>query len=247
MLSGVVVDQERRPLEGVEVRVIGDSVRAFTSRAGTFRLYAPRGEEILFQLRRPGFNAQLLRTKGDWSGTIVMMAGAFVLPEVQITARYAKPAEYAGTAKYDDFFRRRRQGFGEFILREELDRRRSLHTVEIFEGRAGIKVSMQQDRGLSAVAFARCNEYPPKINVYVDGRKLLPHGAISVARTESPVLGARRPREPETAGIVGEMLSRVDPSEIELIEIFRGPGELPPEFNDGNCGAISIWTRQGAR
>jgi hypothetical protein len=54
-------------------------------------------------------------------------------------------------------------------------------------------------------------------------------------------------RDPTVVGIVGEMLSRVNPSDIELVEIFRGPGELPGEFNDGNCGAISIWTRQGKR
>ena len=47
--------------------------------------------------------------------------------------------------------------------------------------------------------------------------------------------------------IVGEMLSRVNPGDVELIEIFRGPGELPPEFNDGNCGAIAIWTRSGGQ
>ena len=43
------------------------------------------------------------------------------------------------------------------------------------------------------------------------------------------------------------MLSRINPRDIELIEIFRGPGELPPEFNDGNCGAIMIWTKEGGR
>jgi hypothetical protein len=30
-----------------------------------------------------------------------------------------------------------------------------------------------------------------------------------------------------------------------MIALFRGPSELPPEFNDGNCGAIAIWTRSG--
>ena len=46
---------------------------------------------------------------------------------------------------------------------------------------------------------------------------------------------------------VGQMLNQVNPADIEFVEIFRGPGELPGEFNDGNCGAIAIWTRQGGR
>jgi hypothetical protein len=36
-LSGTGVDPQRRPLEGVEVRLVGDSLRRFTSSAGTFR------------------------------------------------------------------------------------------------------------------------------------------------------------------------------------------------------------------
>ena len=44
--------------------------------------------------------------------------------------------------------------------------------------------------------------------------------------------------------MVGTILDRIPIGDIELIEIFRGPGELPPEFNEGNCGAISVWTRQ---
>ena len=46
--------------------------------------------------------------------------------------------------------------------------------------------------------------------------------------------------------MVGTLLDRVPAGDIEMIEIFRGPGELPPEFNEDNCGAIAIWARQGA-
>jgi hypothetical protein len=244
MISGIVVDPARQPLEGVEVRLVGDSVRRFTSRAGTFRLYAPRGNELLLQFRRPGYNAQLLKLNGEWSGTVLLVPGAFELPDIQVNARNAKPAEYAGTTKYDDYFRRRRQGLGEFITREDIDRRNPLHTFEILDGRPGIRVQFQPDRG-TFVGFVRCNEYPPSINVYVNGNKLIPTGGTRAGSGASSFGRVRR--DPEIAGIVGEMLSRVNPREIEFIEIFRGAGELPPEFNDGNCGAIVIWTRQGGR
>ena len=245
MISGTVVDSDRKPLEGVEVRLVGDSVRHFTSAAGTFRLYATRGAEHLLQLRRPGYNAQLLKVSGDWSGTVLMLPGAFVLPEIQVNAHNAKPAEYAYTNKYDDFFRRKRQGLGEFITRDEIEKRLAFQTTEIFEGRPGIKVSIQRDRGLASVIFVRCNEYPPKINVYVDGHKLVPvHGGN---QGSGDSMWGRINKDPEVAASTGEMLARVNPRDIEQIEIFRGPGELPPEFNDGNCGAIVIWTREGGR
>ena len=249
VISGTVVDTDRKPIEGVEVRLVGDSLHHFTSASGTFRLYGPRSAELLLQFRRPGYNAQLLKVRGDWSGTVLMVPGAFVLPEILVNAHNAKPAEYAFTNKYDDFFRRRRQGIGEYIMRDEIDRRNALHTAEILQGRAGIRVQNQADKGLTSVAFARCNEYPPKINVYVDGRKLIPQDAakMSAMGAVSAIAGIGRPRDPEVAGVVGEMLSRVNPRDVEFIEIFRGPGELPPEFNDGNCGAIVIWTREGGR
>lgn len=243
-ISGTVVNSERKPLEGVEVRLVGDTARHFTSAEGAFRLLGPRGVELLLQFRRPGFNAQLLTVTGTWNGTVLMVPGAFALPEIMVNARNAKPAEYAYTSKYDDFFRRKRQGLGEFITRDELDRRNPLHTEDIFQGRPGIRVQNQADKGLTSVAFARCNEYPPKINVYVNGSKMIPQGAARVAATGNGISGiGPHSRDPEVAGIVGEMLSRVNQHDIELVEIFRGPGELPPEFSDGNCGAIAIWTR----
>lgn len=241
-ISGTVVDADRKPLEGVDVRLIGDTTRHSTSASGTFRLYGSRGVELLLQFRRVGFNAQLLKVTGDWSGTVLMTPGAFALPDVQVNARNAKPAQYADTRKYDDFFRRRRQGFGQFISRDDIDKRNALHTPEILEGKPGIRVDVQTGRG-TMVAMARCNEYPPQINVYVDGAKQYPIGGQKAPRES---LG-RVFKDPEIAGSTGEMLNRVNPSDIEMIEIFRGPGELPPEFNDGNCAAIVIWTRQGAR
>ncbi len=250
MIAGTVVDPLRQPIEGAEVRVVGGKASALTSAAGTFRLFLPRAKEFLLQLRRPGYKAQLLKLDGEWSGTVLLEPGAFELPEVQVTARYAKPAQYAGTTKYDDYFMRRRIGFGEFISREDIERRQPMRSVEMLEGRAGINVSLRPPgagQG-TVVAFARCHEYPPKINVYVDGHKLIPAGAATQGvGAESPIMGIGRRRNPEIMGAVGEMIDRINPSDIELIEIFRGPGELPGEFNDGNCGAISIWTRQGAR
>jgi hypothetical protein len=247
MMAGTVLDPQRRPLEGVEVRLVGDSLHTFTSRTGTFRFYVSRAPEMLLLFRRPGYKALLLKTETEWSGNVVMMPGAFELPDIQVNARNAKPAKFAFTSKYDDFFRRQHLGFGEFITREDIDRRFPYHTPEILEGHPGIRVSSQNGQ-TTIVAFARCHDYPPKINVYVDGHKLIPQGAAKVASigAESP-FARRSPPDPEIAGIVGEMLERVNPKDIEFIEIFRGPGELPGEFNDGNCGAIVIWTRTGAQ
>jgi len=244
-ISGVVLDPLRHPIEGAEIRIVAGNASTLSGPDGAFRFSTSRSSEVLLQVRRPGFQSQLLTLHESWKGTVLLEPGTYQLPDVQVTARYAKPVRYAGTTKYDDYFRRRRQGLGEFIDREEIDRRNPIHTTDILEGRPGIKVMQSVMTSTTLVAFARCNEYPPRINVYVDGHKLIPINGVVAGRTQSAF--ARSAKDPEIAGMVGEMLSRVNPAEVELMEIFRGPGELPPDFNDGNCGAVVIWTREGGR
>lgn len=258
IISGSVVDPLSHPIEGAEVRVTGTASNAFSNAAGQFRLETTATPPILLLIRRPGYDAQVIRIETSWNGTVLLRPGSFQLPELQVTARYAKPAEYAGTTKYDDFFRDRRLGLGEFIDRSEIDRRSASSTAQILEGRAGIKVSIHPTgtpQG-TVVSFARCNEYPPRINVYVDGRKLIPEIEPQLVARE----GTSSFNDPRTTtaesdrtiemryrlrAMVGELLGRVNPRDIEMMAIYRGPGELPAEFNDGNCGAIAIWTRSG--
>jgi hypothetical protein len=240
MISGTVIDPSRHPIEGAEVRVVGTAASVMSSPMGTFRLYGKRGKELLVQIRRPGYRAQLIKLTGDWSGTVLLEPGTFELPEIQVTARWAKPARYAGTTKYDDYFRRRRQGLGLFINREEIEIRNPLQTVEIFQGRPGVKTGVQPIgvMGGSVLMFSRCSGIPPLVNVYVDGRKQYP---------DTPAPGTAWEIATQLKAVAGQMVNQVNPADIEFVEIFRGPGELPPEFNDGNCGAIAIWTRQGGR
>ena len=47
-----------------------------------------------------------------------------------------------------------------------------------------------------------------------------------------------------------QVLDNTPPNDIEGVEIYRGPTEVPPEINNetARCGgAISIWTRRGQR
>ena len=112
-ISGIVVDPLRRPVQGAEIRIPKTGLTTLSLANGAFRLAASTGDPVLLLVRRPGYKAQLLSIRAPWTGTVQLSAGAFELPEVQVTARYAKPAEYAGTTKYDDFFQRRRLGLGE--------------------------------------------------------------------------------------------------------------------------------------
>ena len=84
----------------MDIRLVGDTTHHFTSAAGLFRFFAPGGKVLLLQFRRPGYNAELLKVTGDWNGTVLLVPGAFALPDIQVNAHNAKPAEYAFTHRY---------------------------------------------------------------------------------------------------------------------------------------------------
>lgn len=67
--------------------------------------------------------------------------------------------------------------------------------------------------GVDRVVFPRCGAYA----VYLDGFRQ--HGNPN------------------------EVLEMINPADVEGIEIYRGPSELPAEFTDNNCAAIVIWSR----
>ncbi len=65
---------------------------------------------------RIGFNPQYLRLNlgpgASQKIEIMLDPGPQILPEITVTAKEAKPVEFAWTTKYDDFFRRRNLGQG---------------------------------------------------------------------------------------------------------------------------------------
>ena len=44
-----------------------------------------------------------------------------------------------------------------------------------------------------------------------------------------------------------EAVNMIHPSSVEIIEVYRGPSELPAIFggSTGQCGAIAMWTKRG--
>ena len=49
-----------------------------------------------------------------------------------------------------------------------------------------------------------------------------------------------------TYDVQNDINAVVDPGQVEAIEVFRGPSEIPVQYNDNNsqCGVILIWTRK---
>ncbi len=217
---------------GPPLRAQGDSVRAVVEGRVVDPAGGPiRGETVVL-VRRPGCRAQALRVdlrSGIWRGSIVLVPGSQRLPDIEVAARYAKPAQYSGTTKYDDFFRRQKLSLGTFISREQIERMNAFHTIEILRGIPG-------DPATADIRIPRC-ESPDhrlgKVTVWIDGQMLIesqgggPYGSGSLH--------------------LAEMLERIAPTGSEMVEVFRGVSQIPGEFHWDGCAAIAIWTRYNRR
>ena len=215
-------------LSGAEVSILGDSLSVFTDSSGAFVLRGvPLGVHVI-RVRRIGYRAQYLaaslRAGEQKDVDIALTPGVFELPELSVTARLAKPIDYAWTTKYDDFFRRKLVGLGRYLSREDIDKKGASHISEILLGVPGVRVFFGAP-GISTdqIKFTGCSQ----ISVWVDGVELLP-------------LGGRGPWQ------VGEMLERIHPLQIEMIEVYTGPSRMQAEFLGDSCGAIAIWTKSHA-
>lgn len=231
LLVGRVQDEFRRAIEGVEVIVNRREVRATTDQNGLFTVrVTPTDSTVAF--RRIGYRPMLLalRPLPPSRDTILveLRASQVQLPELIVSAPPTKPVRYAGTTKYDEVFLRRRVGLGTLITREAIDLRFGSSTAELLQGIAGVNVWNGPPK---RIRFARCPE-PGGIAVFIDGwRQLLP--------------GASPPGHPsaEDEAPEIEVLSRIHPADIEMIEVYRGASQIPGVFHWDGCAVVAIWTR----
>lgn len=115
------------------------------------------------------------------------------------------------------FYDRRARGFGRFIDRDEIEARIPSNVSDLLRTIPGIRVAPVGRFSRQNVVLMRNNCVP---ELYLDG--------FRVSRSMS----------------VDELLN---PDDVEAVEIYRGPAEMPPEFSSGGCGALVVWTRRGER
>jgi len=220
-LQGKVVTQTESPLPEVEVTILGLSRTALSDSAGRFDFGAVPSGDYVVRVRRIGFRGQHFSAHLEASRTkevlIVMEAGAYELPDIQVTAHSLKPIEYGYTHKYDDFFRHRRVGLGFFKTRQQFERLNPLRTADILRGIPRVRVRYHAF-GDPEVWIEGCR----RLAVWIDGSLQYPGGDV-----------------------YDDRLERVHPSRVEMLEVYRGPAEMPAEaaaFANNDC-AIMIWTR----
>ena len=82
--------------------------------------------------------------------------------------------------------------------------------------------------------------------MFIDGVRQVPSVQASAGQDNSGLIfkSRSRPATPMDMEPEVEMLERINPAAIEMIEVFRGASEIPAEFHWNGCAVIAIWTRE---
>lgn len=215
-LRGVVRDSVGAPIKDADIGILARHVIARTDGQGRFRLRRlPIGEYEL-SARRLGYqpvrtNVRIVESDSN-SLVIVLHARPLALEGVEVSERAVNQLR-----NIEDFHRRRIQGLGQFVTREEFPQVSSVaDMLRIIPGLRFVNIGA----GQWGIRLPATNLYEQHCEptIWVDGQT-----ARDIEIDDIPV------------------------TDIEGIEVYSGPSTTPqrfaPSISRGSCGTIVVWTR----
>jgi Carboxypeptidase regulatory-like domain/TonB-dependent Receptor Plug Domain len=213
-LNGTVVGADGKPLEGAQVYLVGTAVGARADSRGVFRLSGlPAGTQTV-EVRQLSYSPKRytvdLSPARESKLTAVMDSKAQVLNTVTIEGKAS-----SNIPGFDD---RAKRGLGTFLDRDEIEKRQSVLTTDLFRTIPGLNVGfdgtnyvVQSSRG------AGC-----QVQWWLDG---------------APFDNSQN-----------DLDQMIRPDDIEAVEVYKSPSEVPVQFQgtNGSCGTILVWTKRTA-
>ena len=150
---------------------------------------------------------------------------------LRVTARVEPPKRR--NLELNGFYHRERLGIGQYVRREDIERRANANLAQVLARVPGARIRYRGPH--QYIFFPRNGE--PRMTQNFRGspaNECLPRLFVDGSRV--------------TYDAMNDINSVVNPNQVEALEVFRGPSEIPVEFNDNNstCGVILIWTRHEA-
>lgn len=233
LLTGKVVDASRDAgIPDVVVRIEEAGAASVTDPDGRFRFEDLPPGTYRLSVERLGYTSRAHEVElvaGEaLESRIVLSADPVPIEDivVDVEARNLALAQ-AG------FYERRDRGLGLFVTREEIERRRPMVTTDVLRSLPGVRVTQTSRFGSTAQAV------------------VLRGGTRTEARGPDgcgPEIWLDQVRLTREEGGGPVPLDRyVVPEEIEALEIYRTPAEVPAQYStrESSCGVIVVWTRFG--
>ncbi len=246
VLAGTVLDSvSGRPIAGARVLLLdsaGTAITALVTRPdGQFTFNIPHLGEYRLLIGRIGYPISiskpfLFSSAFTASVSLSLPSNPITLDTVTVVAKeIERRLPYLADA---GFYKRRQEGFGHFLTRDEIDKRDPLILTDLLHGMSGVRVTcggQQGDRGprgpgphctvtmrAANTMFFRGKCSP---SVVLDGVLLQPGG---------------------TGGGGLSLDDVVNPFNIEALEVYPGPEGVPVQYSGylSPCGAIVVWSRR---
>jgi hypothetical protein len=248
---GIIAGRVRVPgdtpgVVGALETIVGRREQQTTDAHGEFRFNGIVPGRYEVRVRRLGME-QLIKfvTVGPGEATMhhwEMRLLPQMLAEVRVNGQSVRvpPA-------FQEPFRRAAWGFGDFVLRDDVERRNPVTTKHMLEMLPGVHVN---DRGLS---FERCGSEvvaPAGTGGNITSEAVSNAGlSTGLSSDQISSLGVQvyvdGHRMTNLAMTVDDVLSSVHPKDIEIMEVYRGVARIPAEFLYNACAVIAIWTKRG--
>ena len=220
-LTGVVRDSSKTAVAGIEVVIQALDKKATTDTAGRFVLGGLAHGAHVVLVRGIAYQPILLRAYLVTNDTL----------EVDLTIRKAvvelAPLEVTVSAiplGLDAFEERRLEGFGTFIDWTTLRKSEHRKLAELLRGVPGVRIRSNR-YGQPYLSGARGN---CPMQIYLNGVVIF-----------KPTVGAGSSTPP--------VIDLWNISELDAIEVYRGPSETPMQFSGSGsgCGTVVLWSRRG--
>lgn len=239
-LHGVVLSEAGDPLADVAVSIPTGNLSTRTDAEGRFSFPAAPWGQVRLRVRALGHAPldTLLLLQGGTMRSVRLQLRQFV-PQldtvtVQATMAYGKPARYRHTGKFDDFYERRAKQPGSYFTREDIERSGRSKVSDILLMVPGVTFQWRHGNNKDGTAphlrVARC--VAPKIPLSGGGGASPGYGWFALY-----IDGHRIRGDPM------EILGTLSTTEVETIEVYRGPSQLPLEAMGDACAAMFITTR----
>ncbi len=225
-ILGQVTDEGGTGIVGASVRLLGADRIATTNNRGIFFFDdVPSGVEIV-EAEGLGYAVQResVRILGGRAQEISIRLSVDPIDLAPILVS-VRPRKWFIDRR--DLEQRILLGTGYIMMREDIEERAPQVLGEALRGIPGVQVT-RLGGGMSGVYEIQFRGAANLANqacnpvVWVDGVRL---------------------------GNDGSIFREIQAFEIEVLEVYRGPAEVPAEFAGGEarCGVVSVWTRRGGR
>jgi hypothetical protein len=215
-----------------------DDRNAVSDDAGAFAFVNLAAGIYELSVRRIGFKPEFTQVEvangGDVSLNVRLTSAVQQLDTVRAEAN-TMPEQYGRSLRMAEFYERRRLGNGHFFTREDIEASAASSSASLINRVGGMRADVNHtdiivhsmgcagtgvSSGADTSTMSR-NDGWGHIALRVDGSKIPPGDRASV-------------------------MGMLSPADIEAIEVYRSPGELPPQDVGDACAAVYVWTRIGA-